>query len=349
MAYVGIDYHKRNTYVTKMDKEGNILSQENLRNEKGVLEEFVNSLSEDDEVVLEATGAWYYFYELLEGKVSSITLSHPAKTRIIAEAKIKTDKIDSEKLAHLLRANLVPASYIPSREIRDLRELLRFRASLVSLRTSLKNKVHSILSKEGLSSPYSDIFSKKSLEFLSSLSLRSPYRRSLESYLRLALALASEIKRVEKEIEEKAKERKEACLLMTMPGISYYSSLLILAEIGDINRFYSAEKLCSYAGLVPSVYSSGGKTRKGKITKCGSTYLRWILIENSMHAIRGSYRFESLYRRVCAKGGKNKAKVAVARKMLSCIYFMLKKGKPFKDIKPRKKRTGAGKLGGVIT
>lgn len=351
MAYVGIDFHKRNTYVTKMDKEGNILESKNLMNENGALEEFVNSLTREDKVVLEATGNWYHFYELVEDKALDIMLSHPAKTRAIASARIKTDKIDSAMLAHLLRTNLIPASYIPEREVRDLRETLRYRSSLVTLRARLKNKVHALLSKNGITCPCSDIFCQKSFAWLSALSLRECYQDALSGYIRLAKALAEEIKQVETKIKELAEESRQARLLMTMPGLSYYSSLLILSEIGEIDRFPSAGQLCSYAGLVPSVYASGGVTRMGKITKTGSTWLRWILIENAQHAVLGSHRFESLYRRVCVRSGKNAAKVAVARKMLTCIYYMLKRGEPFKDIKPvkRRKRTfEAGKLAGVI-
>lgn len=287
----------------------------------------------------------------MEERALNITLSHPAKTRAIASARIKTDKIDSEMLAHLLRADLIPASYFPRRELRDLREILRYRASLVWFRASIKNKVQAILSKNGINCPYSNLFGKKSLLWLSSLSLRDCYRESLNGYLALADTLALKINEVEKKIKWLAEESGEAKLLMTMPGISYYSSLLILSEIGEVDRFPSSGQLCSYAGLVPSVYASGGVTRMGKITKTGSTYLRWILVENSHHAIRATHRFEGLYRRVCGRSGKNAAKVAVARKMLVCIYHMLKKGEPFKDTEPkqRTRRTEAGKLAGVIT
>lgn len=347
MAYVGIDFHKGNTYVTRMDEKDKILEEKNLKNEEEILKNFIDSLKKEDEVVLEATGNWYHFYEMVEDKALRVILSHPAKTKVIASAKIKNDKIDSKMLAHLLRTDLIPSSYIPERKTRDTREILRYRASLVSIRTSLKNRVQAILSKNGIFFSYSDIFGKKARVWLSSLSLRPCYKRALEGYLALAQTLKEEIKKAEEEIKRLAKEDKRALLLMTMPGISYYSALLILSEIGEIERFPSAGNLCSYAGLVPSLYSSGGITRTGKITKTGSRWLRWILIENAMHAVRGSYRFESLYRRVTYRSGENAAKVAVARKMLACIYHMLAREEPFKDIKP-KRRKGAGKLAGVI-
>lgn len=349
MAYVGIDFHKRNTYVTRMDEEGNITLQQNLRNEPAILEDFVDSLSKKDKVVLEATGNWYHFYELVEEKACQVVLSHPAKTKAIASARIKNDKIDSKMLAHLLRCDLIPSAHLPGRAIRDTREILRYRASLVSIRTSLMNRVHAILSKNGILCPYSHIFGKKATSWLSSLSLRPSYKKALDGYLQVASSLREEIEEVEKEIKRLAEEDERALLLMTMPGISYYSALLVLSEIGEIERFPSAGQLCSYAGLVPSVYSSGGITRTGRITKTGSTYLRWILNENAMHAVKGAYRFEALYRRVAHRSGKNAAKTAVARKMLVCIFYMLKRNEPFRDIKPHtKKRTRAGKLARVI-
>lgn len=350
MNYVGIDFHKRNTYVIRMDEEGNIVKQENLKNEPDVLEEFVGSLGKEDKVVLEATGNWYHFYELVEEKALSVTLSHPAKTKAIASARIKTDKIDATMLAHLLRCDLIPAAYLPEKGVRDIREILRYRASLVRISTSIKNKVHAILSKNGITCSYSNVFGKKAILWLSSLCLRPCYRQTLDGYIALATILKEELVKVEGEIKKLVEGDERARLLMSMPGISYYSALLVISEIGEIERFPSAGQLCSYAGLVPSVYSSGGVTRTGRITKTGSTYLRWILNENAMHAIKGSYRFESLYRRVSYRSGKNSAKTAVARKMLVCIFYMLKKNEPFKDIKPieKKKQTGAGKLAGVI-
>lgn len=156
--YVGLDYHKKYSIATKMDEKGNILEQVKLRNDAETLTKYVGTLPEGSKIALEATGSWYYFYELLENKGSEIYLAHPFKTRAIAEARIKTDKIDSTILAHLLRTDFLPTSYIPTRQIRDIREVLRYRASLVSLRTYIKNKVWAILSKNGLDPQFSDIF-----------------------------------------------------------------------------------------------------------------------------------------------------------------------------------------------
>jgi len=137
------------------------------------------------------------------------------------------------------------------------------------------------------------------------------------------------IKEVTDEIKGIVEDNPEARLLTTIPRISYYSALLIISEIGDIYRFASARRLCSYAGLVPSVHSSGGKTRYGSITKQGSRWLRWIMMELSYHFVKGSDKMAELYYRISRRHGKNTARVAVAREMLKVIYYMLRDRRPY--------------------
>ena len=134
-------------------------------------------------------------------------------------------------------------------------------------------------------------------------------------------------------IEAQVQADPQAQLLCTMPGIGAYSALLILSEIGDVHRFPDSRHLCSYAGLVPSVHASGGKTRLGRLTKQGSSWLRWILVELSVHAINGAPQFWSLYYRVAKKHGHNVGRVAVARALLKTIYAMLKTQAPFRPIR----------------
>mgnify|MGYP000424447629 CR=1 FL=1 len=299
MIYIGIDYHKRYSVATQMDETGKILSQIRLSNDSDTLLGYLRGLPKGTKIALEATGSWYYFYEMAEGMGLDIHLAHPLKTRAIAAARIKTDKIDSTILAHLLRTNLLPTSYIPARATRDAREILRYRASLVFLRASLsaciaqaglKNKVHAILGKNGLVARCDEIFSKGGIAWLRSLEVRPCYRQALDGYLNLAEQLNCLIGAVSRQIEQMVKKDPRAVLLTTIPGISYYSALLIISEIGDINRFPTYGHLLSYGGLVPSVHSSGGRTRLGRITKEGSKWLRWILVETGYHAARGAER-----------------------------------------------------------
>ncbi|MBH0192509.1 MAG: IS110 family transposase, partial [Nitrospira sp.] len=202
----------------------------------------------------------------------------------------------------------------------------------VRLRTQVKNKIAAIISKTGLQTPTRTTCGVKSRRFLATASVRTCYRLGLDGYLRTLEHLTTEIRQVSQTIEAQATADPQAQLLQTMPGIGAYSALLILSEIGDIHRFPDSRHLCSYAGLVPSVHASGGKTRLGRLTKQGSSWLRWILVELSLHAINGAPQFRSLYYRVAKKHGRNVGRVAVARAMLKTIYAMLTKQEVFRPM-----------------
>jgi transposase len=312
-----------------MDQKGKIFNQKRVQHNSKELSRFVSSINEDDNIAMESTINWYYFYELFETRTKNISLAHPAKTKAIAHAKLKNDKVDSKMLAHLLRADLLPEAYIPTRETRDLRELLRYRASLVKSRTQMKNKVHAVLSKNGICCPYSDLFGKAGMAFLQEIELRGSYRQSLDGYVNIIHEITSEIKAVSESINQIAEFNEKAQILISIPGIAAYSALLILAEIGDVSRFPRENNLVSYAGLAPSVRSSGGKTYHGHISKQGSRWLRWILIQAVPHVVASAPSYKCLYNKLVAKKGKGTAKVAIARKLLIAIYYMLQRGERF--------------------
>jgi transposase len=331
--YIGIDLHKAKSFVTRLDRRGRILEQTEVAHTGGALQSYLQQVPADARIVVEATGNWMWLYELIEERHPQLVLAHPLKTKAIASARIKTDRIDATILAQVLRADLVPAAYIPPRAIRDMREVLRYRASLVRLRTQVKNKIAAIVSKTGLQPPTKSACGVKSRRYLASVAVRACYRLSLDGYLRLLESLTQEIRHVTETIERQVEAEPHAQLLCTMPGIGAYSALLILSEIGDIRRFPDSRHLCSYAGLVPSVHASGGKTRLGRLTKQGSSWLRWILVELSVHAINGAPQFRGLYYRVAKKHGPNVGRVAVARAMLKTIYAMLVKQEAFQSAK----------------
>lgn len=342
--YIGIDLHKAKSFVTRLNSRGRVLEQVELPQAGGALKQYLTELPADACLAVEATGNWMWLYELIEERHPTLVLAHPLKTKAIASARIKIDKIDATTLAQLLRADLVPATYIPSREVRDTRELLRYRASLVRLRTQVKNKIAAIVSKTGLQPPTRTTCGVKSQRFLSTASVLRCYRVALDGYLRSLTHLTTEIQQVSERITVQTEADPHARLLQTMPGIGAYSALLILSELGNIQRFPDSRHLCSYAGLVPSVHASGGKTRLGRLTKQGSSWLRWILVELAVHAINGAPQFRSLYYRMAKKHGRNVGRVAVARAMLKTIYAMLTKQEAFRPMV----RGTAGQRPGVM-
>jgi transposase len=335
--YIGVDLGKRKAVVVKKDRYGKITGKATLAVTQPALEKYFAKQDSRSEVVVEATGNWMYLYETIEQYTPQVVLAHPLKTRAIAEARIKTDTIDATTLAELLRLDGVPAAYIPPREVRDARELLRYRAALVSLRSGLKNKVHAVLTKNGIECSWSNVLGKNSRQWLKTLEVRACYRQELDGYVRVAEVLTALVAEITTTIKQLVEASPQARLLMTIPGVSYYSALLILNEIGQVERFPDAKHLCSYAGLVPSVYSSGSKSFHGRITKQGSRWLRWICVEISIHAANGDARFQSLYRRVLKRRGLATAKVAVGRKILTIIYAMLKHNEPFRRRTPRQR------------
>ena len=292
----------------------------------------------------EATPSWYWLYDHLEDKGFKVKLSHPLKTKAIAYAKVKTDKVDSATIAHLLRSNLLPLSYVPEKPVRLNRELLRYRASLVKIQTDIKNKVHTILAKNNISHGYSDLFDEEGMAFLHSLSLPEDYRLTLEGYLSVLDNVRREIQVASKRVQQLAEEDSDALLLMTIPGVGYYSALLIKSEIGDVKRFPSAKQPCSYAGLVPSTYASGNTCYHGHITKQGSRWLRWVLIEAAIHAVKRTGPLRRFYCEVERKKGGKVVKVATARKLLEWIYHMMRGGKTFKEVEKLAEFLGKGEL-----
>ncbi len=321
----GLDVHKDSTYATILNSEGKIVNQSRMENEK------VPSYLFDfkvQKVAMESSTAVAPLYRQLKKEGFDAVVSHPRKTKLIAEAKIKSDRVDSKAIAQLLRMDWLPLSYVPDDETGALREKVRRRAFLVRERVKLRVKIKSYLTYQGLKWPADHgLWTKGGVVWLHGLNLDP-----VESYLRLIGTFNEEIRILSRELEGLAKDDEDVKLLMTIPGIGYYSALLVESEIGDIGRFPFAEKLCSYAGLVPSTYQSGGVVRHGNITKEGSRWLRWIMMEcASTHVSKYDTWISRSYRCLAGRRGKKTARVAAARKLLVVCFSVLKNKRAFYD------------------
>lgn len=328
--YIGLDVHKNLCYATIVDEEGEVVEQRKFLNTGEGVAAFVGELSKSDSVAMEATSHWQYIYDALEDAGINVCLSHPLKTRAIAEARIKTDKVDSEILAQLLRTNFLPMAYVPPKQVREFRAIMRYRAKLGAVRSEVKNRIHALLAKRGIRHEFSDLFGKQGLKFLREFKLSEADGVILSSELSHLEFLNAELEKITKHIASVAVSE-DLRLLMSIPGVDFYSALLILAEMGSIQRFSSAKKLCSYSGLVPSVHSSGSTLRYGRITKQGSRYLRWILVQVAHVAVRQEGKLQDFYYRLAKRKGKKVAIVACARKLLTWIYHMLRNKRPYKE------------------
>jgi transposase len=267
----GLDVHKDSTYATILNDEGKVINRMRMSNEK-VLSYLIHFKVR--RVAMESSTAVAPLYRQLASKGFDVLVSHPKKTRYIAEAKIKSDRVDSKAIAELARLDALPLAYVPDTETSRLREKVRRRAFLVRQRAKLKVKIKSILLYEGIKPPSGHgLFTLKGVEWLRSLNFES-----IDSYLRIMNSFNREIKLLSKQLLGLAEEDEDVKLLMTVPGVGYYSALLVKSEVGDINRFPFGERLCSYAGLVPSTRASGRAVRHGGIIKEGSRWLRWVMV-----------------------------------------------------------------------
>jgi transposase len=325
LLHYGLDIHRRFTNYCVMDDAGVILSEGRCPTEE-LARHPAFSLKGRKRAVLEAGGNWHFVFDMLEPVVDEVLLAHPLRVRAIAAARVKTDAIDARTLAHLLRSDLIPAAYVPPPKVREAREIFRFRFDLVKQRSSLKNRVHALLAKEGLTSPVTDLFGRHGRAWLAEAPLGPNQRWRLESYLRVLDQLTDEIRRGEAIIRQRVELDGQARLLTSIPGVGPLIAMVILAEIGDVTRFPDANHLVSYAGLAPRVRSSGGKTRLGGITKQGSSALRWALVEAAIVAVRRPGRLQEMHKRLRQGKSAALAMTACARQLLVVIYHMLTRG-----------------------
>ena len=333
MKYVGIDVHKKMCQAAVLDEDGELLDQIRFGSNKEEIEEFALKLTafhDDVKAVVESTGnLWIQVYDILEKHGFDVVLSNPYKTRLIAEAKIKTDKVDARTLARLLRADMLTTCYVPGEDLRSRREFLRHRLDLVKMQTQVKNRIHGILDKHGLRFP-STPFTKKSIAWLRKQKLGVMDEAVVQGDLSILESLEEQIRLIEEKIAALAVKNPQARLLMTMPGIGYFSAMLIIAEIGDINRFSNDKKIASWAGLAPSISQSGEKTHIGRITRQGNKRVRWVMVQCAHNARQYDPRLRNFYERYSKRKGKMKAVVAVAHEMMRICYFMLKRNEPYR-------------------
>jgi len=338
-VYVGIDVHKHYCQAALMSEQGEIAHELRFNNTTqgaSSLVDLAKTVHPHIKAVVEpSANFWIRIYDKLEQEGVEVKLSNPMRTKAIAEARIKTDRIDAKTLAFLLRGDLVAESYVPTRKNRERRTLIRHRTSLIHMRVDIKNRIHALLDKHELTHNYTDLFGKQSLEWLHSLQLPTPDHEILQSSLQVVETLTEQIRSMDIQIAKDATSEEKAKLLMTMPGVDYYAAMVLLSEIGDVHRFSSDEKLVSWVGLAPQVHQSGESNWTGHISRKGSKRARWILGQCAQSARQHDPRMREFYERIERKHGSQKAVVAVARKMLAIMYVMLIRNEPYHGENPK--------------
>jgi transposase len=247
---VALDVHKRFAEIVVHEDGG-------LRRlgwiEISQLRAFAESLGPEDHVVLESTSMTWAIAELLSAHAGRVTVSNPMRTRAIASAKVKTDKIDAKVLAELGAADFLPEVWAPDEVTRALRRRIAHRSSLVRQRTRLRNQIHAVLARNLIDAPVTDVFGQGGRHWLAEVPLPAPEREQVDSNLRLHEMLDVEIELVERLLAEHALAREDVRRLMTIPGVGAITALALVAVIGDVTRFPSPRHLVGYLGLDPRV------------------------------------------------------------------------------------------------
>ena len=327
--FIGMDLHQKTSTFSVKEKEGKIIEAKTISTTKEDVEKFLSPYS-GSTLTLEPVSQWYCYADFIESLGLSVKIANPMRVKAIASARIKTDTIDAGVLADLLRANMLPESYHAPANVRAWKEEVRLRMSLVRLRVQVKNKIHALLWKQGIRSPYT-LFSKRGLLWLDTQIFSKEITIALATYRETLALLDRQVTDAEGRMIEDNKHREEVKLLIAIPGISYLSALTIMAEVGTISRFPSAKKWMGYAGIVPSTYASGGTVRHGRITKTGSSWLRWVLIEAAHHQLLCTRQkgLTKYYNGIKERKGSKAAAVATARKLCAVIFRVLTDKQPF--------------------
>jgi transposase len=320
MRSIALDIH-RDFCEVAIKQGGEPRSAGRIKTTVAELELFAQSLARDDQVALEATGPANAIARILEPHVGRVVIANTRRVRAIAEAKVKTDKVDAQTLCELLDAGFLPAVWSPDESTRALRGLLGRRDRLVRSRTRAKNAVHAALGRELKGRPpMSDLFGREGRAWLGRLELPAHERQIVASCLREVDFLSQEIAALESELARLALSSEQVRRLMTVPGVSLVSAATFVAVVGDIQRFETPKQLVGYVGLDPKVRQSGeAPARHGGISKQGSAAARHMLCEAAWIAVRTPGPLRAFYERLRARRGAQIALVATGRKL--CVLF----------------------------
>jgi transposase len=331
MIHIGVDLHQRFCYVTAVKTSGEVIAQRSLPNQAESLRRWLGSLPRPAQIVVEACGFWPAFQKAVEQEGARLVMVHPQRVKAIASAKLKNDKVDSATLAHLSRCDLLPQAWMADGATQQARQRVRLRVALGQQRTRCKNLLHAVLHQEGAQRPVSDLFGKAGRAWLAEVALSPAGRESAETYRELIDTLDRVIAQRQKQLEAQAACDPRVRWLTTIPGIGAYLAAVIVAEIGDVQRFPTKKALASYAGLVPRVRESAGKRSYAGITRQGSNLLRWAMVQAAHGATRSSPAARAWYERLRRRKRPQIARVALARKLLTCIWALLRHGVCFED------------------
>ena len=336
MLHAGLDLSRKKLDVCLISDSGEHVDQLVSPPDRDALKTLTRRIEETHRepvsAVIESMTGARFVHDTLEAEGWDVQIADAAKVKGLAPLACKTDRIDSQVLATLSHRDLVPAIWLPDPRVREERELARFRLHLVKHRSALKNRIHSALISFGKPCPVTDLFGKEGRALLERLEIPEPWRSNITASVALIDDLERQIDETNRRLRQGHADHPYIPLLMSAPGIGWVLAFTIASEIGEIERFASPQKLAGYTGLCPRVNQSGDKDRRGPITKHGPTYLRWALLEATMHASRHpaySERYQRNKRRLGKQRGAKVAQIDIARRLTHAIWHMLTRNENF--------------------
>ena len=347
--FIGLDVHKAVVEACVIDNEGKRLFRRRIECTRDALLRFAEELTKEDRIALEVTTNAWAVADLLQPFVERVVVSNPMKTKAIAEAKVKTDKVDAEVLAQLLRCDYLPSVWVPDQQTRSLRELTSRRERLVAERTRLKNRIQSVLASRLVPVPVKTLFSQEGLKWLVGCELPTDQRALIDSDLRLMKGVDQEIAELEVALRQQAWNQARVRLLMTIPGVDYCVALALIAALGDLSRFADGDHAASYLGLTPSIKQSANTCHYGPITKRGASNARWLLTQAAQNMGRQPGPLGVSFRRLARRKCWNVAVCATARKLVGVAWLMLKNNEPYRYANPATTQQKLSRLRVAVT
>lgn len=336
MLIIGCDFHPGFQQIAMLDRETGEITRLRLQHPEQA-RQFYAGLEKGALVGMEACGYSHWFERLLPALGHQLWIGDAAQIRASVVRRQKTDGRDADHILTLLREQRFPRLWVPTSGERDVRQLLLHRHHLVRSRTQVKNQLQALALNQGVQRKR-QLWTEAGREQLQKLVLDPHTAARRDECLQRLDYLDQQIGQLSLRVAEEAGKRAEARLLMTHPGVGVQTSLAFVLTIGPVERFENAKKVASYVGLIPAEYSSGGKQRLGRISKQGSPLLRFLLVEAAQSASRYDPELKRMYVRLCLKRSRGQAKVAVARRLATKLYWMLRRGKTYAQLKA----SGAG-------
>ena len=336
--FYGLDVHKDFFQVCALAEDGQTRRGFRVGGTAEAIEAFGQRLARNDQVVLEATFHSWAIVQILRRYVDRVVVADPSQLKAIANARVKTDKVDAHILAQLLRMDFLPEVELPAAETWAVRQLMAHRNQLRRQSVAAKNTIHAVLNRSLLRYPGSFLFTEKGFRWLAELVLPPAERMVLDHQTALLREVQARLAAVDQALVEQARLHADAKLLVTIPGVDVVVAMGFLAAIGSIDRFSSPQKLAAYFGLVPKVRQSANTCYYGHITKAGSRNARWLAIEAAHTIARSSSPLAATYLRIRRRKGHQIAVTALARKLVVVVWHLLTTQQPYRYAAPKRTR-----------